>query len=93
MTATAAAPRHENTALLADILSLGNDGRYPTLELDPQQRRRRRMEALTAQLEALSQTKAAAYDFYDVNDPSMGVTILPFSCAECYNPPQRVGKR
>jgi class 3 adenylate cyclase len=47
----------EDTALLADMLSLPNDGRYPTLELDPQQRRQKTLEALTAQLEALAQVK------------------------------------
>ena len=49
-------PRQDAT-LLAEMLSLSNDGRYPTLELDPQQRRRRTLEALTAQPEALSRTK------------------------------------
>jgi predicted ATPase len=37
------------------MLSLPNDGRYPTLELDPQQRRRRTLEALTTQIKALAQ--------------------------------------
>ena len=46
---------HQDAALLADMLSLPNDGRYPTLELDPQQRRQKTLEALTAQLEALAQ--------------------------------------
>ena len=36
------------------MLSLPNDGRYPALELTAQQRRERTMEALTAQVEALS---------------------------------------
>ena len=44
----------EETALFADMLSLPNDGRYPTLELEPQQRRQKTLEALTAQVEALS---------------------------------------
>ena len=30
---------HQDAALFADMLSLPNDGRYPTLELAPQQRR------------------------------------------------------
>jgi len=34
------------------MLSLPNDGRYPTLELAAQQRRQKTLEALTAQLEA-----------------------------------------
>src|SRR6476660_1334081 len=41
-------------ALVAEMLSLPNDGRYPVLELAPQQRRQQTLEALTAQVEALS---------------------------------------
>jgi class 3 adenylate cyclase len=44
----------QEAALLADMLSVPNDGRYPSLELDPQQRRQKTLEALTGQLEALS---------------------------------------
>ena len=44
----------QDAALFADMLSLPNDGRYPALDLEPQQRRQRTLEALTAQLEALS---------------------------------------
>ena len=36
------------------MLSLPNDGRYPTLELSPQQRRQKTLEALIAQVETLS---------------------------------------
>ena len=36
----------ENAALFADMLSLPNDGRYPTLELTPEQRRERTFQAL-----------------------------------------------
>jgi hypothetical protein len=32
--------------LFAEMLSLPNDGRYPTLNLTPQQRRQRTLEAL-----------------------------------------------
>jgi class 3 adenylate cyclase len=46
----------QNTTLLAEMLSLPNDGRYPTLELTPQQRRQKTLEALTAQMEALSRS-------------------------------------
>jgi predicted ATPase len=46
----------EDAALFAEMLSLPNDGRYPKLELSPQQRREKTLEALTAQLEALSST-------------------------------------
>ena len=37
----------QEAALLADMLSVPNDGRYPSLELDPQQRRQKTLEALT----------------------------------------------
>jgi len=44
----------EDAALLAEMLSLPNDGRYPVLELAPRQRRERTMDALIRQSEALS---------------------------------------
>jgi class 3 adenylate cyclase/tetratricopeptide (TPR) repeat protein len=47
----------QDAALFAEMLSLPNDGRYPTLELVPQQRRQKTLEALTAQVEALSRQK------------------------------------
>jgi class 3 adenylate cyclase len=43
----------QDAALFAEMLSLPNDGRYPTLDLAPQQRRQRTMETLIAQIEAL----------------------------------------
>jgi class 3 adenylate cyclase len=46
-------PREE-AALFAEVLSLPNDGRYPTLELTPQQRRQKTLQAFTAQIEARS---------------------------------------
>ena len=39
-------PRPQDAALFAEMLSLPNDGRYPALELTPQQRRQRTLEAL-----------------------------------------------
>ena len=62
----------QDAGLLADMLSLPNDGRYPTLELDPQQRRQKTLEALTAQLEAAAQTKPVLMIFEDVHwiDPT-----------------------
>jgi class 3 adenylate cyclase/predicted ATPase len=44
----------QDAALFAEMLSLPNDGRYPTLDLAPQQRRQRTLEALTAQLAGLA---------------------------------------
>ena len=62
----------QDAALLADMLSLPNDGRHPTVELDPQQRRQKTLEALTAQLEALAQAKPVLMIFEDVHwiDPT-----------------------
>ena len=57
----------QDAALLAEMLSLPNDGRYPTLELPPQQRRQKTLEALAAQLETLSQSKPVLMIFEDVH--------------------------
>jgi predicted ATPase len=62
----------KDAALLADMLSLPNGGRYPTLKLDPQQRRQKTLEALSAQLEALAQANPVLMIFEDVHwiDPT-----------------------
>ena len=54
------------------MLSLANDGRYPVLELTPQQRRQKTLEALNAQLEALSRYNPVLMIFEDVHwiDPT-----------------------
>jgi len=39
------ATSREDIALIAEMLSLPNDGRYPALALTPQQRRQRTLEA------------------------------------------------
>jgi hypothetical protein len=44
----------EDAALLAELLSLPNDGRYPALDPAPQQRRQKTLEALIGQIEALA---------------------------------------
>jgi class 3 adenylate cyclase/predicted ATPase len=44
----------EDAALVAEILSIPNDGRYCPLELTPQQRREGMLEAFVRQIEALS---------------------------------------
>ena len=48
----------QDGALFAELLSIPNDGRYPTLDLTPQQRRQKTLDALTAQMEALSRVKS-----------------------------------
>jgi predicted ATPase len=64
-------PRRD-AALFAEMLSLPNDGRYPALELAPQQRRQRTLEALTDQVEALSRSNPVLMIFEDVHwiDPT-----------------------
>src|SRR5450631_2170942 len=46
----------QDAALFAEVLSLPNDGRYPALELAPEQRRQKTMEALDLQLETLARS-------------------------------------
>ena len=44
----------QDAALFAEMLSLPNDGRYPALDLAPEERRQRTQAALAAQLAALT---------------------------------------
>jgi len=62
----------QDAALLAEMLSLPNDGRYPALDLEPQQRRQKTLEALTAQMEALSRRNPLLMVFEDAHwtDPT-----------------------
>ena len=62
----------QDAALFAEMLSLPNAGRYPALELTPEQRRQRTLEALTAQLERLARQKPVLMIFEDVQwiDPT-----------------------
>jgi hypothetical protein len=62
----------EDASLFAEMLSLPNDGRYPTLDLTPQQRRQRTLEALISQLEALSRQRPVLMVFEDAHwtDPT-----------------------
>ena len=46
----------QEAALFADMLSLPNDGRYPTLDLNSERRRQRTFEALITQMNALSRS-------------------------------------
>ena len=61
-----------DAALFAEMLSLPNDGRYPTVELAAQQQRHRTLEALTAQVEVLSRSKPVLMIFEDAHwsDPT-----------------------
>ena len=61
-----------DAALLAEMLSLPNDGRHPKLELVAQQRRQKTLEALTTQLELLARSNPVLMVFEDVHwlDPT-----------------------
>jgi class 3 adenylate cyclase len=62
----------QDAALLSEMLSLPNDGRYPILELTPQQRRRKTLDALIVQLEGLSRSNPVLMIFEDIHwlDPT-----------------------
>ena len=62
----------QNAALFAEMLSLPNDGRYPALDLAPQQRRQKTLEALTSQLAGLASQQPVLMIFEDVHwiDPT-----------------------
>jgi predicted ATPase len=57
-------PKHD-AALFAEMLSLSNDGRYPTLDLTPQQRRQKTLEALHAQVETFVRKNPVLMIFED----------------------------
>ena len=62
----------QDAALFAEMLSLPNDGRYPVLELTPQQRRQRTLEALILQVATLSRQNPVLMIFEDAQwiDPT-----------------------
>ena len=69
-------PRHDG-GLFGELLSLPNDGRYPAVELAPQQKRQKTLEALSAQLAALSYSNPVLMVFEDVHwiDPTSLETL------------------
>ncbi len=62
----------QDAALFAEMLSLPNVGRYPAVELTPQQRRQRTLEALALQMEALARSSPVLMVFEDAqwSDPT-----------------------
>jgi hypothetical protein len=62
----------QDAALFAEMLSLQNDGRYPALDLTPQKRRQRTLEALVVLVAALSHQNPVLMIFKDVHwtDPT-----------------------
>jgi class 3 adenylate cyclase/predicted ATPase len=61
-----------DASLFAEMLSLPNDGRYPVLDLIPEQRRQKTLEALGLQLEALTRASPVMMIFEDAHwtDPT-----------------------
>lgn len=62
----------QDAAVFAEMLSLLNDGRYAVLEMTPQQRRQKTLEALISQLEALTRRNPVLMIFEDAHwsDPT-----------------------
>jgi predicted ATPase len=62
----------QDAALFAEMLSFPNDGRYPALDLAPEQRRQRILEALISQVQALARSKSVLMIFEDAHwaDPT-----------------------
>jgi len=62
----------EQAALLADMLSLPNDGRYPAVALTAPQRRQKTLEAIINHIAALARTDSGLLIFEDAHwsDPS-----------------------
>ena len=62
----------ENAALFAEMLSLANDGRYRALELLPEHRRQKTLDALMAQMQALTCRSPVLMIFEDAHwtDPT-----------------------
>jgi predicted ATPase len=62
----------QDAALIAEMLTLSNDGRYPELKLEPQERRQRTLRAFIAQLEALTRQNPVLMVFEDAHwtDPT-----------------------
>jgi class 3 adenylate cyclase/tetratricopeptide (TPR) repeat protein len=66
------ATSEHDAALFAEMLSLPNDGRHPTLSLTPEQRRQQSLEALLRQVAVLTQQNPVLMIFEDAHwtDPT-----------------------
>jgi class 3 adenylate cyclase/predicted ATPase len=62
----------EDAALIAEMVSINNDGRYPALDLAPPERRERTLQALMLQLESLARQNPVLMIFEDAHwtDPT-----------------------
>ena len=67
----------EDAAIIAEMLSLPNDGRYPATELSSEQRRQKTLEALSFQIEALARRNPILMVFEDAQwmDPTTLETL------------------
>jgi class 3 adenylate cyclase len=74
---TSTSAQSQDVSLFADMLSLPNDGRYPTLDMTPEQRRQKTLEALVSQVEALSRSNPLLMIFEDAHwtDPTSLETL------------------
>jgi hypothetical protein len=81
----------EGAALLAEMLSLSNDGRYPALVLDP--RRQRTLEALIAQIAILtrqSRRRSSMRRSDPGAPPCIRQRLLPVTAGDRHGIPERV---
>ncbi|MBR0934455.1 adenylate/guanylate cyclase domain-containing protein [Bradyrhizobium jicamae] len=87
----------EDRALVADLMSLPNDGRYPHTSLDAQDKRRRTLSILLESLEAIARRKPVLIIFEDLHwiDPTslelankiaMAVRSLPVLMVTTFRP-------
>jgi tetratricopeptide (TPR) repeat protein len=62
----------QDAALFGEMLSLPNDGRYPAIDLAPEQRRQRTLEAVTTQVAKLASQRPVLMIFEDAHwtDPT-----------------------
>ena len=83
----------QDAALFAEMLSLPNDGRYPALDLTPQQRRQRTLEALVIQVMALSRQNPALMIFEDAHwtDPT-SLELFGRISGQDTNPPRAANR-
>ena len=67
----------QHAALIVDMLSLPNEGRYPALELTPQQRRESTLDALLSQMDTLTSSRPLLI----VSRTRIGPTLRAWNCS------------
>ena len=79
----------QDIALFADMLSLPNDGRYPTADLTPQQRRQKTLEALRGPVETFAGKKPVLMILEDAHwaDPT-SLEVFSRCCGSDASPPR-----